>query len=214
MEKEMPNPIQTAVGGVAATTTKRSSILRRIISWVLVAMGAVLLLGFILLFHTTPPPVIHTHPAAARRLEEKLQQAQTAASAGAPGVLRTDETELNSVLDAYFRAAAGRTSENSGAVVRDMKLNLAGDRLRAYVLVNLRGKDITVVFEGKVHSVNGYLDFEPLSGKIGALPIPKDSLKRALKEMAATPDTRSMMRLPSNLRDLHVEDGKLVVVYR
>jgi hypothetical protein len=176
-------------------------------------MGAVLLLGLSLLFHTTPPPIIHTDPAAARRLEEKLQQAQTAAATGSPGILHTDETELNSVLDAYFRAAAGGSSENSAAVVRDMKLNLTGDRLRAYLRVNFRGKDITVVFEGKVHSVNGYLDFEQLSGKIGALPIPKVSLERALKQMAATPDTRNAMRLPNNLRDLYIEDGKLVVVY-
>jgi hypothetical protein len=32
--------------------------------------------------------------------------------------------------------------------------------------------------------------------------------------MATTPDTRNLMRLPSNLRDLYIEDGKLVVVYR
>jgi hypothetical protein len=178
---------------------------------VVVVLGGI---GLILILHTTPPPVVHIDPAAARRLEEKLQQVQTAALAGSPGVLRTDETELNSILDAYFRAAVGRTSENSAAVVRDMKLNLIGDHLRTYVLVNVRGKDVTVVFEGKVHSVNGYLEFEPMSGRIGALPIPKDSLKRALKQMATTPDTRNLMRLPSNLRDLYIEDGKLVVVYR
>jgi hypothetical protein len=185
-----------------------------VIAGVLGAVLVVGLIGFMLILHTTPPPAIHTDPAAARRLEEKLQQAQTAAATGTPGILRTDETELNSALDAYFRAATGRTSEDSATVVRDMKLNLVEDRLRAYVLVNFQGKDITVVFEGKVHSVNGYLDFEPLSGKIGALPIPNNSLKRALRQMAASPDTREFMRLPSNLRDLRVENGKLVVVYR
>jgi hypothetical protein len=178
---------------------------------VMVVLGAI---GLILILHTTPPPVVHIDPAAARRLQEKLQQVQTAAAAGSPGVLRTDEAELNSILDAYFRAGAGRTSENSAAVVRDLKLNLIEDRLRVYLLVNFRGQDITVVFEAKVHSVDGYLDFEPLSGKIGALPIPKDSLKKALKQMAARPDTRNLLRLPNNLRELRVEDGKLVVVYR
>ena len=90
-------------------------------------LGTVLMfgvIGLVLILHTTAPPVIHIDPAAARRLEEKLQQAQTAATAGSPGVLRTDETEVNSVLDAYFRAAAGRPSENSTALVRDMKFNL------------------------------------------------------------------------------------------
>jgi hypothetical protein len=171
-------------------------------------------IGLLLILHATRPPAIRTDPAAARRLEEKIQQAQTAAAAGNPGVLRTDEAEVNSVLDAYFRAAAGRPAENSASVIRDMKFTLSADRLRVYVLVNFRGKDITAVFEGKVHTVNGYLDFELMNGKIGALPIPKDSLKNALKKMAAMPDTRNLMRLPGNLRDLYIEDGKIVAEYK
>ena len=95
-----------------------------------------------------------------------------------------------------------------------MKMNLADDRLRLYVLVNFRGKDLTLVMEGKVRTVGGFLNFEPISGKIGLLPVPKKSLKRAVEQMAATPETQELMRLPRNLRDLHVEDGKLVVVFR
>ena len=180
-------------------------------------VGTVLLLGLIvlvLILHTTPPPVIHTDPAAAQRLQRELQEAQTAADGGNPGVVSADETEINSLLKQTVKAALDKTPADSRAVVRDMKMNLTDDRLRLYVLVNFRGKDLSLVMEGKVHTVNGLLDFAPISGKIGSLSIPKASLKRAMEQMVATPETQELMRLPRNLRDLRVENGKLVVVFR
>jgi len=180
-------------------------------------VGTVLVLGLIvlvLILRTTPPPVVHTDPAAAQRLQRELQEAQTAADVGKPGVVSADETELNSVLKEYVKAAIEKRPADSPAVVRDMKMKLTDDRLRLYVLVSFRGKDLTLVIEGKVHTENGLLDFEPISGKIGSLSIPKGSLKRAVEQMAATPETQELMRLPKNLRDLHVENGKLVIVFR
>jgi hypothetical protein len=180
-------------------------------------LGTVLVLGAIgllLILHTTPLPVIHSDPAAAQRLQRELQEAQTAAAAGSPGVVRTDETEVNSLLKEYLQPHKVRAPADGAAVVRDMKLNLAADRLQLYVLANFRGKDITFLFEGKLRTVNGYLDFEPISGKIGSLPIPNASLKKAMEQMLATPDGRESARLPRNLRDLHIENGQLVLVFR
>src|SRR5437762_5817 len=145
----------------------------------IVGTGFVLgLIVLVLVLRATPPPVIHTDPAAAQRLQRELQGAQTAADGGKPGVVSADETELNSVLKEYVKAATDRQPADSPAVVRDMKMNLADDRLRLYVLVNFRGKDLTLVMEGKVRTVGGFLNFEPISGKIGLLPVPKKSLKR------------------------------------
>jgi len=180
-------------------------------------LGTVLLLGVIgllLILHTTPPPVVHTDPVAVQRLQQELQMAQTAAAGGAPGIVRADETELNSVLKEYLKAAIDKAPADSAGVVRDMKVNLGADRLHLYVLANYRGRDLTFELEGKVRTANGYLDFEPVSGKIGSLSIPKASLKRAAEQMVATPETQQLMRLPRNLRDLRVENGKLVVVFR
>jgi hypothetical protein len=213
----MSDVSSSVVKGTAKTkTTGTRRTIRRVMGCLGIAVGTALALcvvALILVFHAPPAPVIHIDPAAAQRLEARVQQAQTAAAAGAPGVVRADETELNSMLDSYFRSVTGGPSENTAAVVRDLKFKLFEDRMRVYVIATVQGKDITVVIDGKVHTVNGYLDFEPLSGKIGALPMPKTSLKRAVEQMAASPDTRGFMRLPNNLHDLYVEDGKVVVVY-
>ena len=179
--------------------------------------GAVLLLGLVglvLILHTTPPPVIHTDPGAAQRLQRELQDAQSAAERGTPGVVGADEKELNSMLKEYLQASNTKGATDDAAALRDMRMSLVEDRLRLYVLVNLRGRDITLSFEGKLRTLNGYLDFEPMSGKIGSLPIPKASLKRTMEQMLATPEGRESARLPRNLHDLHIENGKLVLVFR
>ena len=185
-----------------------------IVGSIVATVFAVGLIGLALILHTTPPPVIHTDPAAAQRLQQEIQLAQTAATNGKPGVVSADETELNSILKEYVKAAADQRPAKSDAVLRDMKMNLAEDRLRLYALVNLRGKDLTFVLEGKVRSTDGFLDFEPVSAKIGSLSMPRTSLKRAMEQMIATPETQELMRLPRNLRDLRVENGKLILVFQ
>jgi len=129
-------------------------------------------------------------------------------------MVQADETELNSLLKEYLQVNTSKASADGAATVRDLRVNLSEDRLRLYLLANFHGKDLTFVLEGKVRSANGYLDFEPVSGKIGSLSIPKASLKRAVEQMVATPETQELMRLPTNLRDLQVKDGKLVVVFK
>src|SRR5690348_7651197 len=79
-------------------------------------VGTVLLVGLIILvliLRTTPPPVIHTDPAAAQRLQRELQEAQTAADRGRPGVVSADETEINSVLKEYVSAAIEKQPADS-----------------------------------------------------------------------------------------------------
>lgn len=185
-------------------------ILAGILSAVLV-LGAI---GLLLILHTTPPPIIRTDPVAAQRLQEDLQKAQTAAESGTPDVVGADETELNSLLKQYFQPNAGKPSAENVAVVRDMKLNLTADRMRLYVLASFSGRDISLVLQGKLRTANGYLDFEPISGKIGSLPIPKASLKKAIEQALATPANQEFLRLPRNLRDLRIENGKLILVYK
>ncbi len=180
-------------------------------------LGTVLVLGVIglmLVLHTTPPPVTHTDPVAAKRLLQQLEKAQTAAESGVPNVVGADETELNSLLKQYFQASTANLSAENVAVVRDMKLNLTADRMRLYVLANLRGRDITLVLVGKLSTANGYLDFKPISGKIGSLPIPRASLKRAMEQALAVPANQTFLRLPRNLRDIRIENGKLIVVFK
>jgi len=185
-----------------------------LLSAALVAVVAVLFLacGFLLLLRVTPAPVVHTDPAIADKFAEELKLAEAAAGNGQPAVVRADETEINSILANYLDAAPADGSKPQ-ATVRDMKLNLAGDQLRLYVRLNVQNRDLSLVLQGKLRTEDGYLRFEPESGKIGDLPIPRSWLRRTLNQMMENAESRQALRLPANLSDVQVRDGKVVVVY-
>jgi len=85
--------------------------------------------------------------------------------------------------------------------------------VKAYVVFDMHGKDITLELEGRLGSSNGYLRFEPVSGQIGSLPIPQSTLESAVQKLLDSPENREKLRLPADIADLRVENGELVATY-
>jgi hypothetical protein len=212
----------------------------RIIRWTTYAAAVITLL---MVFHTVPPPAIATSPQAAARVDEKLQSVEQAAAVGQSATLRLDQTELNSYLATNLELSgnaaaepppvspkptssrpsgldtvpAGNPAEQIEQVrssVRDVKIELLQDSLRAYVVFDFHGKDMTLQLEGKLSGSNGYLRFEPVSGQIGSLPIPRPSLQSAVQKMMDSPEDREKLKLPEQISDLRVENGEFVATYR
>jgi hypothetical protein len=86
--------------------------------------------------------------------------------------------------------------------VRDVKVQLIEDRVRAYVAFDFHGKDLTLQLEGRLSSANGYLRFEPISGQFGSLPIPQSALQSAVEKMMDSPENREKLKLPAGMSDL------------
>ena len=175
-------------------------------------LTATLALGFLfLIFNKVAAPVIQTDPAAALQLNARLKQAEGAASAASPQVVRADQTEVNSVIDSYLK------KDSQGQIVptsiRDFRLKIIEDRVRMYLVLDLRGRNLTVELEGKMHAKDGFLQFDPLSGRIGALPIPKSTLVSRMQAMMDSPEMRESLRLPANVKDVYVEDGRIVATF-
>lgn len=216
--------LQTAA--TQASEPKGSSawkIIWRVISWGTIALGVVTI---ILLLHKAAPPEVKKDPGAANRLEEKLQRAEASAAAGVAPVLRVDEAEVNAFLDTHLAlrrddapnvstaTAKEPTLEEVQSTVRDVKINLMEDRVHAYIVFDFHGKDMTLELEGRLHAEGGYMRFDPVSGKIGALPIPQSTLETAVHKMMESPENREKLRLPDELADLRVENGEIVVAYK
>lgn len=195
------------------------------------------LITLILLLHKTPPPAVQYTPQAAARAEEKLEQAQQSVSQGQKATLRLDESELNSYLAAHLdlaqnapapasgSSAAPQTTDTSGAPsaadveqvrssVRDVKVQMEGDHVKAYVVFDVHGKDMTLELVGRLGTSDGYLKFEPVSGQIGSLPIPQSTLEAALQRLMESPENRDKLKLPPDIADLHIENGELVATYQ
>jgi hypothetical protein len=98
--------------------------------------------------------------------------------------------------------------------VRDVKVQLIDDRVKAYVVFDVHGKDMTLQLEGRLGAQNGYLQFVPVSGQIGSLPIPQSTLESAVRRLMDSPENREKLKLPPEIVDLHIENGEIVARYR
>lgn len=205
----------------------------RVVRW---STYAAAIFTLILVLHKTPPPPVETSSQAAARAEQKFENAERAVAHGQSATVRVDETELNSYLSSHLElpdkegakpaAPADQPRGADGSVptaqdveqmrsnVRDFKIQLEDDRVKAYVLFNVHGKDMTLQLEGRLGAQNGYLNFEPLSGQIGSLPIPQSALESAVRRLRESPENREKLKLPPQIADLHIENGEVVAVYR
>jgi hypothetical protein len=220
----------------AHAETKRASLWKRIFRIVRWSTYAVAALTLILVLHNPPPPPVETSPQAAARAEQKFEEAERAVAGGQPATVRVDETELNSYLSSHLdlsgNEAAKPTSprgqqgasdgsaptsqdvEQMRSNVRDVKIQLIDDRVKAYVLFDVHGKDMSLQLEGRLGAQNGYLNFQPVSGQIGSLPIPQSTLESAVRRLMESPENREKLKLPPQIADLRIENGEVVASYK
>src|SRR4029077_11019005 len=85
--------------------------------------------------------------------------------------------------------------------VRDFKVQLIEDRVKAYVVFDVHGKDMTLQLEGRLGAQNGYLRFVPLSGEFCVLPIPQSALESAVQRLMDSPENREKLKLPPEISD-------------
>lgn len=205
----------------------------RIVRW---STYATAILTLILVLHKTPPPPVETSPQAAARAEQKFEDAERSVANGYPATLRMDETELNSYLSSHLElqgnepakpvpaadqqnapdnsAPTAQDVEQMRSNVRDVKIQLMDDRVKAYVVFDVHGKDMSLQLEGRLSAQNGYLNFEPVKGQIGSLPIPQSTLESGVRRLMESPGNREKLKLPPQITDLHIENGEVVANYR
>jgi len=197
----------------------------RIVRW---ATYLAALVTLILLLHKTQPPAVVSTPQAAAAAEQKVSEVQQSVAQGQPATLRLDETELNSYLASHLDLAPPTATASQGggtntptdadveqvrSSVRDVKVQMEGDQVHAYLVFDLHGKEMSLDLVGKLGAADGYLKFEPVSGHIGSLPIPQSALESAVKQLMESPVNREKLRLPSDVSDLRIENGELVTTY-
>ena len=110
-------------------------------------------------------------------------------------------------------SVSGTDIEQAGSSVRDVKVQMVGDQVHAYVVFDLHGKDLTMELVGHLGSSDGFLKFEPISGRLGSLPIPQSTLRGAVGRLMNSPENKEKLRLPAGIREMHIENGELVATY-
>jgi hypothetical protein len=89
--------------------------------------------------------------------------------------------------------------------VKDVKVDMVGDVVKAYVIFDFHGKDL---------SENGYMKFVPISGKLGSLPLPQSTLNEAVDKLMSSPENREKLKLPDDINNIQIVNGQAVVQYK
>lgn len=180
----------------------------------------------ILILRQASPPQVDVDPAAGLRLERKMRDLQNSLRAGRSHTLRLAETEVNSwvnenlalspkALEDGTETAVGASADIAGvrSAVRDLKIDLTGDRVQAYVLFDFYGQDLSLILEGRLQVQEGQLGFEATAGQLGSLPIPQMALDRAVQRLFDSPQNRDQFRLPPEIGNIQVENDQLVISF-
>ena len=132
--------------------------------------------------------------------------ARSGSSSGTPAGTSSEMPALTGSADEQI--------QQMQSAVKDVKVELIEDRVRAYVVFDFHGKDMTLQLEGKLGAEDGYLHFEPVAGQIGSLPIPQSTLEAAVRRMMESPENRERLKLPAEMSGLKIENGEVVATYK
>jgi hypothetical protein len=146
----------------------------------------------------TPPAVTGTVPGA------------NGASAGAQSPAGGSGSDPAAVLSSGEQPSIDEIQSS----VKDVKVDMVGDVVKAYVIFDFHGKDLSLELDGHLSADNGYMKFVPISGKLGSLPLPQSTLNEAVDKLMSSPENREKLKLPADISDIKIEDGHAVVQYK
>ena len=198
----------------------------RVLPWVSLTLTVGILL---LILRQAPPLPIQTDPDAADRVAEKMAQLQMAVQTSQPHALTLNEAELNQWMRDNLAIASTHQAQQAGiptptgseptvqeiqSALKDVRINLMGNQLRAYAVFVLYGKEISLQLDGTITTEGGYIRLQPTAGKLGSLPIPSLTLDRVVHQLFDSPNNRDKFQLPPQIESVRVENNSLVISTR
>jgi len=148
-------------------------------------------------------------------LARNLQTDNSAAATTAPPSGASANAPSGSPADpAAALNSEGATLEQVQSSVKDVKVDMDGDLVKAYVVFDYHGKDLSLELDGHLAAQDGYLKFDPVAGKLGDMPLPQSVLQSAVDKLMASPENREKLRLPADVNDIQIANGQAVVSYK
>jgi hypothetical protein len=106
------------------------------------------------------------------------------------------------------------TLEQVQSTVKDVRIDMDGDLVKAYVVFDFHGKEMSLELAGHLRTQDGYIRFQPVAGKLGSLPLPQSALDSAVEKLMASPENRDKLKLPPNISDIQIVNGQAVITYK
>jgi len=124
----------------------------------------------------------------------------TTANSSDPGSASNGASSESAPADPL--ADTNLTQEQVASSVKDVKVDMDGDLIKAHIIFDLHGKDMSLDLDGHLVSEDGYLKFEPVDGKLGSLPLPQSVLDAAVDKLMSSPEADAFVC--SRLKDLSI----------
>jgi hypothetical protein len=147
----------------------------------------------------TPEPATSVPPPAAAPSGVIVGGASADPNAGALAALSSNDAA---------------TIEQVQSSVKDVQVDMEGDLVKAHVIFDFHGKDLSLELDGHLGSQDGYMKFIPVAGKLGSLPLPQSMLDAVVSKMMASPENREKLKLPPDISDIQIQNGQAVVSYK
>jgi hypothetical protein len=107
-----------------------------------------------------------------------------------------------------------KTVAQAQSTVKDVKIDMDGDLIQAYVIFDFHGKDLSLELDGHLGAQDGYLSFQPVAGKFGSLPLPQSALDAAVERLTSSPQNREALKLPPDVSNIQVTDSHVLIRYK
>ncbi len=148
-------------------------------------------------------------------LQQNLQTSgstQATAAAGAP--IASGSNTPGAAPSGGFPTDDTATLDQVQSSVKDVKVDMDGDLVKAYVVFDFHCKDLSLELDGHLAAQDGYMKLVPVAGKLGSLPLPQATLDAAVDKLMSSPENREKLKLPNDISDIHIQNGQAVVSYK
>ena len=171
-----------------------------------------LLAGVIFLMLQKPEmEPLETSTEAARRFEAKMAKVERAASARKSVKLEVTEEEINSqVAEQVKELMLNEEYAKQNIRVDGMQVRLKGDKLKTIVTLKVRGKSVYISLWGNFILIDGKLGLTPDRVAVGRMPMLPALLKGLIGQVEKG-EVLPLPTLPSGVRSIRVEGGKLII---
>lgn len=171
----------------------------------------ILALALIAVLMALRAPSARPVPASAqdvKSFDEKILSLDPAHRQSAAQTAHITETELTSKL----QQGLDQIPPDGGAVVlKAASVHLEGEGFAGVFTLDASGKELYLTMTGTLAVLDGMLQIQPSTAKLGSLPIPAMAFRHILQRQFDSPQTRERLRLPAFIKDVHIENGELLV---
>jgi hypothetical protein len=160
---------------------------------------------------TLNPTELNSYLNSNLQLAKSAAASDAAASPADSGPAAANPAPSSAVPSDASASPAEPTIDDVQSAVKDVKVDMVGDLVKAFVTFDFHGKDMSLELDGHLSSSDGYLRFEPVAGQLGSLPLPQSVLDAAVDKLMSSPENREKLRLPPGVSNIKIVDGQVVM---